>query len=160
MGMDASRATEPELVDVESRTTAVIGDAIAADELVAFFDRSFSTIANVVSGQGIAVKSPAFALYHGPPAETVDLEVGFVTDRHVQPDGEVRPGSLPTGRVARLVHQGGYDRLRDSWERLRSWTDAQGLVRGGALWEVYVTEPSPDMDPATLVTELNWLLED
>lgn len=28
-----------------------------------------------------------------------------------------------------------------------------------ALWEVYLTEPSPDMDPADLRTELNWLLE-
>jgi hypothetical protein len=24
------------------------------------------------------------------------------------------------------------------------------------MWEVYLTEPSPEMDPADLRTELNW----
>lgn len=33
-----------------------------------------------------------------------------------------------------------------------------GALPGGreVTWEVYVTEPSPDMDPADLRTELNW----
>jgi effector-binding domain-containing protein len=62
--------------------------------------------------------------------------------------------------VARLVHQGGYDQLGAAWDRLRSWIDGQGLTPGRELWEVYVTEPSPDIDPATLRTELNWTIED
>lgn len=157
--MDASDVIDPEIVDVAPATTAVIGAAVAADELVSFFDRSFSRLAGVLSRQGIAIESPAFALYHGPPVETVDLEVGFVTDRPVQPDGDVRAGTLPGGRVARVVHQGGYDGLAVSWERLRSWIDVSGLTPGPELWEVYVTEPSPDMDPAVLRTELNWSLE-
>jgi effector-binding domain-containing protein len=157
--MDTARAKDPELVDVEAATTAVIGAVVAMDELVGFFDRSFPRLASVISEQGVAIESPAFALYHGPPAEMVDLEVGFVTDRPVQPDGDVRVGSLPGGRVARLVHEGGYDQLGASWERLRSWIDARGLVPGDALWELYVTEPSPDMDPDRLRTELNWSLE-
>lgn len=157
--MDPSRVIEPELVDVATTTTAVISGVIPAGELVGFFDSSFSRLAGVLAAQGVAIQGPAFALHHGPPAETVDLEVGFPTDRPVQPDGEVRAGSLPGGRVARLVHQGGYDQLATSWERLRSWIEERGLTPSRHLWEVYVTEPSPDMDPADLLTELNWLLE-
>jgi len=67
---------------------------------------------------------------------------------------------LPAGRVARLVHQGGYDQLGASWGRLRSWIDAHGVNPGRDLWEVYVTEPSPHIDPAALRTELNWSIED
>jgi effector-binding domain-containing protein len=157
--MDTSRAIEPEVVDVAAATTAVIGAVVRAEELVGFFDRSFPRLASVLSDQEIAIESPAFALYHGPPAARIDLEVGFVTRRPVKPDGEVRAGSLPGGPVARLVHQGGYDQLGASWERLRSWIDARGLTPSRALWEVYVIEPSPDMDPAVLRTELNWSLE-
>jgi effector-binding domain-containing protein len=151
---------EPTLVDVEAATTAVIGAVVPRQELVNFFDRSFSSVAAVLSDQDLAIQSPAFARFHRPPAEDVDLEVGFVTASPVRPVGEVRTGSLPRGRVARLVHEGGYDQLGESWGRLGSWIGAQGLTPGRALWEVYVTEPSPEMDPAALRTELNWSIED
>ena len=159
MSMGNAPGMEPTLVDVAATTTAVIGAVVTQQELVNFFDRSFSRVATVLSDQDIAIESPAFARYHRPPAESVDLEVGFVTARAVRPDGDVRAGSLPGGRVARLVHQGGYDQLGASWGCLLSWIDAQGVTPGRDLWEVYVTEPSPHIDPATLRTELNWSIE-
>lgn len=155
-GMAPSTTDQPEIVHLPSVTTAVIGDEVPADQLVALFDRAFSQVAGVVAAQGVAVTGAAFARYHRAPGETVDLEVGFVTDRPVEPDGAVRPGELPGGRVARLVHVGAYDALGSSWERLRAWIDERGLTPAGGFWEVYVTEPSPDMDPADLRTELNW----
>lgn len=147
---------EPELIDVPATTTAVIAGVVPMSELRSFFDGSFGAIASAVGGQGVAITGPALALYHGPPTDTVDLEVGFPTDSPVEPDGDVRPGALPAGRVARLVHEGGYDQLGDSWGRLGAWIGEQGLTPGPVLWEVYVTEPTPDTDPATLRTELNW----
>ena len=80
-------------------------------EIAGFFDRSFSELATVLAGQGIAPTGPAFARYAGPPGETADLEVGFPVDDAVAPEGQVHPSSLPAGRVARLVHAGGYDQL-------------------------------------------------
>jgi effector-binding domain-containing protein len=149
---------EPELVDAPAATTAVITGVVEVADLAGFYDRSFSQLATVLGQQGVAVVGPAFGLYHGPPSETADLEVGFATDRSVEPEGEVRAGSLPGGRVARTVHHGSYDELGASWERLGSWIAARDLTPGAVLWEVYVTEPSPDMDPADLRTELNWSL--
>lgn len=157
--VDASDLDEPELVDVPPATTAVICGTVAMGELADFFDRSFSRLAPAIAGQGVSIAGPAFALYHGQPGATADLEVGFATDRAVRTDGDVRAGSLPGGPVARLVHRGAYDRLGESWGRLRAWIEAHGLTPGHDLWEVYVTEPSPEMDPADLRTELNWPLE-
>jgi effector-binding domain-containing protein len=147
---------EPELVDVEATSTAVIRGVVPVAELAAFFDRSFATLASVTSTQGAEVTGPAFALYHGQPGETVDLEVGFPTAETVRPDGDVEPGALPEGRVARLLHCGSYDGLGASWERLQAWIVEQGHQPGPVLWEVYVTKPSPNMDPADLRTELIW----
>jgi effector-binding domain-containing protein len=151
-------ALEPEIIDVATATTAVIRGVVDMGALADFFDRSFSTLAAALADQGIAPMSPAFARYHGPPTATADLEVGFVTDRPVQPHGPVTVSTLGGGRVARVIHSGGYDQLGSSWGRLRSWIEDRGLVPGADLWEVYVTEPSPDMDPADLTTELNWSL--
>lgn len=149
---------EPEIAVVPEQPTAVIAGVVPVTELAGFFDRSFNALAPVVGRQGRQITGAAFARYHGPPSDTADLEVGFPTDAAVTPAGEVRPGTLPAGRVARLVHVGAYDELGTSWGRLQAWIAAQGEQPTAVLWEAYVTEPSPDMDPADLRTELNWLL--
>lgn len=148
--------SEPELVNLDPATTAVIRDVVPMAGLRDFFDASFRTLTGAMEAQRIAVLSPAFAVYHGLPGVTLDLEVGFVTDRPVRPVGDVVVGSLPGGRVARLVHVGSFDGLGASWERLHSWLLSQGLSPRGARWETYVTRPSPDMDPRDLRTELYW----
>ena len=148
----------PELVDVEVTTTAVIRGVVAATDFAAFFDRSFSKLASVLAGQGVEITGPAFALYHGPVTDSANLEVGFPTASEVQPQDGVEAASLPSGRAVRTVHAGGYDRLAAAWTALRQWIDENGIEPAGITWEVYVTEPSPDMDPADLRTELYWLL--
>jgi len=62
--------------------------------------------------------------------------------------------------VARVVHEGGYDELEAAWDRLGTWMSEHGLGFGMPFWEVYITEPSPDMDPADLRTELNHPVDD
>lgn len=146
----------PELVTVEPTTTAVVRGTIAAAEVTDFFDRSFSVLGEAIAAQGVAPTGPAFARYRGIPDETMDLEVGFPTDRAVEPDGSVEPGELPAGQLARLVHAGGFDGLGGAWQRLGAWIAEQGLTPDEAYWEVYLTEPSPEMDPAELRTEANW----
>ncbi len=129
-------------------------------ELASFFDQSFTTLASVTSSQGVEITGPAFALYHDRPGETADLEVGFPTAQRVTSANGVEVGSLPPGRVARLVHHGSYDELGSSWTQLEGWLRDRGLEPATSFWEVYVTEPSPEMDPADLRTELIWPVTD
>lgn len=156
--MSSEDPPAPEVVEVEATTTAAVAEVVPMTDLAPFFDRAFSTLPAVLAEQGITPTGAAYALYNSPPTDTADLVVGFPTDRPVEPSGDVRPSRLPAGRVARLVHHGSFDGLGSSWERLRTWIDESGHSAGGVLWEVYLTEPSPDMDPAELRTELNWLL--
>ncbi|GAA1871504.1 GyrI-like domain-containing protein [Pseudonocardia ailaonensis] len=146
----------PELITTTATPTAVVREVVAMSELAPFYDRAFSVLPTTVAGQGVAITGPAFGHYFGMPGETVDLAAGFPTDRPVTPEGDVVAGELPAGRVARLVHAGSFDGLGEAWQALGAWIAEQGLTPGGEFWEVYVTEPSPDMDPADLRTELNW----
>ncbi len=151
--------TDPELVDLNEASTAVIHGVVPMAEIADFFDLSFSELATVLDRQAIVPTGPAFARYAGPPGETADLEVGHPVRGSVVPEGQVHPSSLPAGRAARLVHAGGYDQLGETWGRLGAWITEQNLVPGAVLWEVYVTEPNPDMDPRDLRTELLWTLQ-
>ena len=145
-----------ELIETSATPTAVIRGVVPLAQLPDFFDRSFGTLAAVTSRQNVAIIGPAFALYHGAPSDAADLEVGFPTAQRVEPADEVEAGSLPAGPAARQVHHGGYDTLASSWEQLERWMRDEGLEPAPSFWEVYVTEPSPDMDPADLRTELIW----
>ena len=151
--------TDPELAVETETATVVIHGAVPMVEIAGFFDRSFSELATVLAEQEVAPTGPAFARYFGPPGKSADLEVGFPVDHVVSPKDEVRSSSLPPGRVARLIHAGGYDQLGESWGRLGAWIAEQGLTPGADLWEVYLTEPNPNMDPADLHTELFWTVE-
>ena len=148
-----------ELVPVEGVTTAVVKGAVATKDLNSFFDESFGVLGAVLAHQSVAPTGPAFARFQGQVEETAVLEVGFPTDRAIEPEGSAEASTLPAGRVARVVHAGSFDTLSDGWERLGSWINAQGLTPTEVFWEAYLTEPTPDMDPADLRTELNWLLE-
>jgi effector-binding domain-containing protein len=150
----------PAVVPVEAVPTAVVRAEVPADGLPALFDAAFSRLPPALAEQGVRPVGAAFALYHRPPSATVAVEVGFAVDREVRPDGDVGPGVLPGGRVARMVHAGGFDGLAGAWQRLSAWAQEQGLTPAGAFWEVYLTRPSPDMDPAELRTELDLLLRD
>jgi effector-binding domain-containing protein len=149
---------QPELTTVADTTTAVIRGVVPLGELAAFFDRSFTTLAAVAASQNVELTGPAFARYHGVPQGTADLEVGFPTAEAVSPADSVEVSSLPGGPAARLVHHGSYDALGSSWERLGRWMSDQDLEPGPSFWEIYVTQPSPTMDPADLRTELVWPL--
>lgn len=148
--------TCPDLADLTETTTAVVHGVVPMAEIADFFDRAFSELANVLEGQGITPTGPAFARYARPPGETAELEVGFPVQGSVSPEGGVRQSALPAGRVARLVHAGGYDQLGETWGRLEAWMAEQGLTPGADMWEIYATEPNPELDPADLRTELFW----
>ena len=150
---------DPVVVTVDPATTAVVRGTVSLDEIRDFFDQSFSVLGEVLTNQQVSITGAAFSRYQGEvEEEPIDLEVGFPTDRPIDADGSAEAGELPGGRVARLVHAGSFDGLGDSWQRLADWIGAADLAPGDDRWEVYLTEPSPEMDPNELRTELNWTI--
>lgn len=161
--MDTTRPAPgvgPEIVNRPLTLTAVSRGTVRMEELREFFDRAFTEVAAVLDDQGIRPTSAAFGRYYGQPSDTITLEVGFGTGNAVVPKGEVFAGELPEGPAARAVYTGPYDGLGEAWARLGEWIREQGLTPGDTLWEEYVTEPTPDTDPATLRTDLYWTLAD
>lgn len=148
----------PDLLEIDEVMTAVIADVVALEHMTDFFDRAFTELPEVLASQGVVPAGAAFARHRRPVTDSADLEVGFPVDRAIEPEGDVRASSLPGGRIARLVHHGSFDGLPGAWQDLQRWIRDEGLAPGGAMWEVYLTEPSPDMDPADLRTELNWVV--
>lgn len=149
----------PEIVTTAPQPTAVVRATVAMDQIRDFYDTAFGAVIDATTEQGVGVLA-AFGHYLSAPTDTVELEVGFTTDRPITAVGEVAAGELPGGEVARATYLGGYDGLGAAWQELFDWVTGQGRTVGESMWEVYVTEPSPELDPATLRTDLYWPLQD
>lgn len=154
MNLSTEPVTEPTLVTLKPEPTAVVRHrGVTVHELVPLFDAGYSAVA----ASGAALAGPAFALYLGDPSAAFDLELGFPVSEPLAAavPGAVttEPSSLPGGHAFTLSHLGRYDNLSQGWGRLAAAAASQGF-RPSCFYEVYVTEPMPGMDPATLRTDL------
>lgn len=146
----------PRLTQQEPLSTVVVrARRLPMADLQSFYDRAHHQLRQTMAAHEISPTGPSLAYYLSAPTSTVDLEVGFPVAQIPADfaDGEVQAGQLPGGPVAQATHVGGYEGLGESWGALSNWVAEQGRM-SGAMWEVYVTEPSPETDPAMLRTDL------
>lgn len=156
---DAARP-EPTVLSVPEVPTAVVrATNHPMSEMTSLFDGTFSALFPSLAAAGIAPVGPAFSLHHRIPTDTSDLEIGVPIDRPLAAPIEaggvrIEPGVLPGGDVAAVSYLGGYDGLGEAWGAFMGAVAESGRPPAFPFWEVYVTEPTPDLDPATLRTDL------
>lgn len=148
-------------------TAVVRATAVPMATIGELFDAVFRSVFPAAFERGLSPAGPPFALYtsvtDGPDA-SADLEIGFplgaplsgpLVDDPVEVGGRRLVASvLPGGDVAVTTHLGGFDELGRAWGEFFGEIGASGRAPGSPFWEAYVTEPSPDMDPADLRTDL------
>ncbi|MGT2463987.1 GyrI-like domain-containing protein [Sinomonas atrocyanea] len=148
--------TEISVTDLPEQPTAVVRATVKMDELRGFFDGVFGTVVAAVQAQGGRVAGPPFAMYHGMPGETIDLEAGFPVAGPFTGADEVAASSLPGGRTVRALHVGPYESLSETYQEVTEWMREKGLTPAASMWEVYMSDPNAEPDPATWRTELFW----
>ena len=153
--------TELTVIEVPATPAAVVeAREVHMSDLPELFDATFSGLFPVLSEAGLEPAGPAFALYTRQPSETVDLQVGIPTSAGLKSAEPIAgghiviPAQLPGGSMAVRSHLGGYDGLGESWAQLLKDAVAAGHRPGLPFIELYVTEPSPEADPADMRTDL------
>jgi effector-binding domain-containing protein len=96
-------------------------------------------------------------LYHHPESrdEPMNIDFGVQVAHRFEPEGSVRCIQTPAGEVARTVHIGPYDRLREAHNAIHEWCAANNRKIAHASWETYGHWNS---DPALLETTISYLL--
>lgn len=144
--------------------TAVIRrSGLPVGEMAPFMDSSFGALGGAIQAGVFAPIGPAFTRYNSAFGETVDLEVGFavaeaLTQDHVSNNVTIVASELPAGHLATTKYTGGYDGLGDAWGGFLEAIKTEGYEILMPYWEAYDTEPTPDMNPADLITGLATLV--
>ena len=151
----------PEAVTRDAMMLAVKRQTITMEEIRGFFDGVYSAVARVLAQQDAGPVGPAVAVYYrfDPAADVVDVAAGFPAARPITAQDDVVPLELPETRVARYEHHGSYDELGEAHARLIAWITEQGWSPGVPFVETYVTQPAANVDPADMVTRVEYPLE-
>ena len=95
-----------------------------------------------------------FVRYHGEENDVLDVEAGVPVDAPGDGEDDIRPGALPACEVAVLLHEGAHQLLRSAHADLAQWATENGKTSASGAWEVYITDPADDPDPASWKTKI------
>ena len=140
--------------DLVERTTAVVRSTVELGGIGPFVARSIAEVARVLAGQGRPSTGPPFARYHRAGAEVFDVEVGFPTEAAVTETGGVVASSLPGGPAAVMTYVGPYEEMEEAYAALVAWVADRGGKTAGDPWEIYLSDPAEEPDPASWRTEI------
>lgn len=149
--------SQPTLVDLTEQPIVEIRKTMAIAEIPDFYHQALPALGAYLGKHGITPAGPPLGISHGMPAETIDLSAAFPVSAPAEADGDVRPATLPAGRVATLTLTGSFDGLAAAYDTLLTWVNEEGLTPGELAWEQYLSDPG-ETDPEANVTQLFWLL--
>lgn len=138
----------PQITTTPAQHTATIPMKIPRDQMMHLFGPAVEELVKELTAQGLAPQGSAFAHHFKMTPGIFDFEVGFVTEKPVQPAGRVQPGQWPEQKVASTSYHGPYEGLPDAWGEFTAWMESRGLAQAEDLWEHYVAGPHTSPDPA------------
>lgn len=119
------------------------------------FGPAVGALMAAIAAQGVEPDGPVFAHHLNMSPDIFAFELGVTVSAPVKATGQMKPGQLPSAKVARAVHIGPYEDLPAAWGESNSWMKANGHEQAENLWEVYSVGPQSSPDPANWRTELN-----
>ena len=160
----------PEITERPAVPYAGITTWVTMDALGSVADR-IPEIFGWLGARRIAPAGPPFFRYHVIDMERQLLvEAGVPVASPVEDDGDVRGGTLPSGRFAVFVHTGAPETLATPTSALLDWANGRGLAwdvsqtdageRWGCRIESYLTNPAEEPDTSKWQTELAFRLAD
>jgi effector-binding domain-containing protein len=159
---------EPELEDRGEQAYVGVRRSVTSETFAAAVDSAFPELFAWLAERGEPMTGPPFVRYHVVDVNgTFEIELCVPVAAGVAGDARIPAGALPAGRYLTLRHTGPYDGLAAVHEELQAWAAAHGVAldreeaNGATTWrasfEVYVTNPVEEPDPARWIVDLGYL---
>ena len=145
----------PQIIQTQAQAAAVIHLTVARSDMMKVFGPAVGELMSVLATQGVEPIGAVFAHHLKMSPDAFDFELGVRVTSPVKATGRVKPGQLPSAKVARTIYHGPYDGLPSAWGEFDKWMRANGHEQASSLWELYSVGPQSTPDPANWRTELN-----
>jgi len=117
-------------------------------------EKMYGELGAVLKKSKVEVNGNSFALFPRFTPESMDMTCALP----VNPDAKL-PAKYPVlqtyaGKVVKVTHVGSYDGIEAAHNEIAKYLEFKKLEINGVVWEVYVTSPATEPDPAKWVTEI------
>ena len=152
MAAPASLASRIEVRVLPFRHAATVRRTVASSAMTGEILRGLDLVETAIGMQGLAPVGPPFVRLHRLGGE-LDLEIGIPLAQPIEPDGDVRPSSLPGGPAVHVLRLGDMAGAR-THRALAAYLVRNGLTQAGSPWECLLGDPERVPDLAAWQTDL------
>ncbi len=145
-----------EIVEQVGTPTIGIRRTIPVDQMQEFFSDSYGRLFEEIESSNLTVTGAPYGRYRGIPSDTYDVEAGVPIAEPTTSHDDIVAGQLPEVEAVEFIHVGPYDTLRQSYDAMAAWMSEQNIIPEGEMWEMYLTDPTEEPDPAKWETKIVW----
>ncbi len=149
----------PEHHETDDLIVASIHIKVAQEKMQEVFAPAVHELIDAIAGQGIEMAGPIFDHYHEITDQYFDFDLCVPVSAPVEPEGRIKPSTLPAAKVIKTVYGGPYEGLPGAWEEFDSWLDEQDISYRTDAVQRYLVGPE-EPDPANWRTELVRFVEE
>jgi effector-binding domain-containing protein len=137
-----------------AQPAAVRTATLTIDCLPEWLGQTFGAVAGFLPAHNSYPVGPPFARYSRRADGLFDVAAGFPVQAPIEGDGDVEAITLPGGPAATTMHVGPYDDMVPGYQAITDWITSQNAAPVGDPWEVYLSDPGAQPDPAQWQTQI------
>ena len=149
-----------EVKEIEASKVLAIKATVKSDQISAKLGELYPRLMNCLNASGIEMTGPPYSKYYSwdPEGETV-MEAGIPVSAVAECEEDIEYIELPACKVVTAMHTGPYDAIGPVYDAIQTYINEKGLTINGAVWEVYLTDPATEPDPANYKTQVYYPVE-
>jgi len=144
-----------ELTQTSAFPMLSVREEIDPSEIGSMLERNYGAIVQFINANNLQLSAPPFAIYHHWPMDgkgKADVEAAIpITAAHAG-TGAIKGSDFAGGTVAIAYFYGPYEQSGNGHTKLHQWAAENGHQLAEPPWEVYVTDPGQEPDPAKWLT--------
>ena len=149
-----------EVKNIGAQKALVLKAKVPTMEIGKKMGEMYERIFGYMGINGIEPVGPPFTVYYefDPEGNTL-FEAGVPVGVAVDSTAEVEYKEYPAMKVASTLYTGPYEEMGPVYTDLEQFITDNGLKKKDIVWEIYLTDPTQEEDPANYQTVVYYTLE-
>jgi effector-binding domain-containing protein len=134
-----------EVLDAQALDILYISSGGSQDtgDIAEFLESAFQEISTFIAENNLMVNGGRMAITRTWDEEGYHIDAAIpVTLQAIETTANLHMGRSPSGPAVRVIHQGPYELMTSTYDKLAAFMAANNLREGLVSWEYYVSDPS------------------
>lgn len=132
-----------------------IRDTVNQFEINNIHGKLYTEINQFMDNNEVKSDEAPIVIYHFWSDTLIDIEAGIpIEDSAIVVNGRIKMNKIKSGYSVTATHYGEYERLPETYFGINEWMRKHKVIVTGVPWEIYVTDPSTESNPANWETAI------